>query len=74
MAKNVICRAAVELMPAGAEHTAWHLQGVLTRKKSTSEVSFVFSDEGNHRIRITMDFLFRNNQISGHEMESGFIK
>lgn len=58
--KNVICRTAAELMPACAEHTVWHLQGVLTRKKSTSEVSVVFGDEENHRIRITMDFLFGN--------------
>lgn len=59
-AKNMICRAAGELMPADAEHTVWHLQGTLTRKKSTSEVSFIFSDGDDHRIRITLDFLFGN--------------
>lgn len=59
-AKVLTCNTQGESMPVEAEQTVWQLHGMLARNTTTSAVSFLFSDEDGHKIRITMDFLFGN--------------
>ncbi|WP_242622771.1 glycoside hydrolase family 32 protein [Lachnoclostridium sp. Marseille-P6806] len=60
LSRTISRGSSAELVSSDAENTIIHLQGVIEKGKASSAVTLSLCDEDEHRIELTMDFLFGN--------------